>query len=230
MIAALSKVIKRLHYPLGVMLTCVRWYVAYPLSLRDLEEMMAERGVSVDHATVHRWASKIVPVLAAVLRRRKRPVSKSWRMDETYIKVHGQWKYLYRTVDHEGDTIDFLLGAKRDCAAARRFREHAIALHGEPDKITIDKSGANTAAIESYNAKHHSDIELRRCKYLNNIVEQDHRAIKRIVRPILGFKMFRCARILIAGIETMHMIRKGQLDCHDGEVLCDADQFNSLAF
>jgi len=104
MIAALSKVIKRMHYPLGVMLTCVRWYVAYPLSLRHLEEMMAERGVFVDHATVHRWAIKIVPVLATVFRRRKRPVGKSWRMDETYIKVHGQWKYLYRAVDREGET------------------------------------------------------------------------------------------------------------------------------
>ena len=148
MIAALSKVIKRMHYPLGVMLTCVRWYVAYPLSLRDLEEMMAERGVSVDHATVHRWAIKIVPVLAAVFRRRKRPVGKSSRMDETYIKVHGQCKYLYRAVDREGETIDFLLRGKRDQAAARRFLDEAMALHGEPDRITIDQSGADTAAIE----------------------------------------------------------------------------------
>jgi putative transposase len=186
--------------------------------------------VSVDHATVHRWAIKIVPVLAAVFRRRKRPVGRSWRMDETYIKVHGQWKYLYRAVDREGDTIDFLLRAKRDCAAARRFLERAIELHGEPDKITIDQSGANTAAIGSYNAEHHSDIELRQCKYLNNIAEQDHRAVKRIVRPMLGFKVFRCARILIAGIETMHMIRKGQLDDHNGEVLFAADQLYSLAF
>ena len=230
MIAALSKVIKRMHYPLDVMLTCVRWYVAYPLSLRHLEEMMAERGISVDHSTVHRWAIKIVPVLAAVFRRRQRPVGKSWRMDETYIKVHGQWKYLYRAVDRDGETIDFLLRAKRDQAAARRFLEQAMALHGEPQKITIDKSGANTAAIESYNAEYCSDIELRQCKYLNNIVEQDHRAVKRIVRPLLGFKVFRCARILITGIETMHMIRKGQLDGNNGEVLSAADQFYSLAF
>jgi len=229
MIAALSNVIKRMHYPLGVMLTCARWYVAYPLSLRHLEEMMAERGVSVDHATVHRWAIKIVPVLAAVFRRRKRPVGRSWRMDETYIKVHGEWKYLYRAVDREGETIDFLLRAKRDCAAARRFLEQSMSLHGEPEKITIDQS-ANTAAIHSYNAEHHSDIELRQCKYLNNIVEQDHRAVKRISRPMLGFKVFRCARILISGIETMHMIRKGQLDGQHGEVLSAADQFYSLAF
>jgi transposase-like protein len=230
MIAALRTVIKRMHYPLEVMLTCVRWYVSYPLSFRHLEEMMEERGVVVDHATIHRWAIKIVPVLAAVFRRCKRPLGMSWRMDETYIKVHGQWKYLYRAIDRDGDTIDFLLRAKRDKAAARRFLEQAIALHGEPHKITNDQSGANTAAIENYNADHHTDIELRQCKYLNNIVEQDHRAIKRIVRPMLGFKVFRCARILIAGIETMHMIRKGQIHCHDGEVLSAADQFYSLAF
>ena len=230
MIEALRKVIKRLHYPLEVMLVCVRWYAAYPLSLRHIEEMMAERGVFVDHATVHRWALKILPVLAAVFRRRKRSVGTSWRMDETYIKVAGQWKYLYRAVDRDGDTIDFLLRAKRDCAAARCFLERAIDLHGVPEKITIDKSGANTAAIQSVQADSGADIELRQSKYLNNIVEQDHRAIKRIVRPMLGFKSFRCARILIAGIETMHMIRKGQIKCPEGQASSAAAQFYSLAF
>ncbi|RYE48511.1 MAG: IS6 family transposase [Hyphomicrobiales bacterium] len=230
MIEALRKVIKRMHYPLEVMLTCVRWYAAYPLSLRHIEEMMAERGVCVDHATVHRWAIKILPVLAAMFRRRKRPVGTSWRMDETYIKVAGQWKYLYRAVDRDGDTIDFLLRAKRDRTAARRFLERAIDLHGVPEKITIDKSGANTAAILSVNANSGADIELRQSKYLNNIVEQDHRAIKRIARLMLGFKSFRCARVLIAGIETVHMIRKGQLDRPEGRTTSAASQFYSLAF
>jgi putative transposase len=139
----LRKVIKRMHYPLEVMLTCVRWYVAYPLSLRHIEEMMAERGVFVDHATVHRWAVKILPAVAKVFRRRKRPVGKSWRMDETYIKVRGRGRYLYRAVDRDGDTVDFLLTGRRDEAAACRFLERAIDRHGEPEKITIDKSGAN---------------------------------------------------------------------------------------
>jgi len=230
MIEALRKVIKRMHYPLEVMLTCVRWSAAYPLSLRHIEEMMAERGVFVDHATVHRWAIKSLPVLATVFRRHKRPVDTSWRMDETYIKVGGEWKYLYRAVDRAGATIDFLLRAHRDYAAARRFFERAIDLHGVPEKITIDKSGANTAAIEGMRADSGADIGLRQSKYLNNIVEQDHRAIKRIVRPMLGFKSFRCASILLAGIETMHMIKKEQLDRPTAQASTAASQFCSLAF
>jgi transposase-like protein len=227
--STLRKVIKRLHYPLEIMLLCVRWYAAYPLSLRNLEEMMLERGVIVDHATVHRWALKMLPVLAAVFRRRKRPVGSSWRVDETYIKVRGQWKYLYRSVDALGQTVDFLLTAHRDLAAARRFFERAIDRHDVPEKITIDKSGANTAAVKGLVADSGVAIELRQSKYLNNLIEQDHRAIKRIVRPMLGFKDFNCARKLIAGIETMHMVKKGQLDCPKGPALSAADQFYSLA-
>ena len=230
MIDELRKVIKRLHYPLEVMLVCVRWYAAYPLSLRHIEEMMAERGVFVDHATVHRWAIKLLPALALVFRRRKRPVGGSWRMDETYVKVCSQWKYLYRAVDRDAHTVDFLLRAHRDEAAARRFLERAIDLHGEPEKITIDKSGANTAAIVSMQADSGLPIELRQSKYLSNIVEQDHRAIKRVVRPMLGFKNFHCASIVIAGIEIMHMIRKGQLGSIKERASSAANRFYSLAF
>ena len=226
----LRRVFQRLHYPIEVMLVCVRWYVAYPLSLRHLEEMMSERGITVDHSTIHRWAIKMLPVLTAICRRRKRPVGRSWCMDETYIKVAGQWKYLYRAVDKSGDTVDFLLRAKRDHAAARAFFERAIGLHNVPDKIAIDKSGANTAAIVSIQADSGLTITLRQSKYLNNIVEQDHRAIKRVARPMLGFKTFRCARIIIAGIETMHMIRKGQLDDIKDQTSSAANQFYSLAF
>ena len=230
MIKELRGVLQRLHYPLEVMLVCVRWYAAYPLSFRNIEEMMAERGVFVDHSTLHRWSIKVLPVLAAVFRRRKRPVGRSWRMDETYVKVGGQWKYLYRAVDRDGDTVDFLLRARRDHAAARAFFERAIDLHGVPEKITIDKSGANTAAITSIQADSGLPIEMRQSKYLNNIVEQDHRAIKRITRPMLGFKTFGCARILTAGIEVMHMIRKGQLGDVKDRVWSAANQFYSLAF
>ena len=227
---ALRQVLKRLHYPIEVMLVCVRWYAAYPLSLRQIEEMMAERGVAVDHATIHRWAIKMTPVLAAILRRRKRPVGTSWRMDETYIRVSGEWKYLYRAVDRAGQTIDFLLRAHRDLAAARSFLERAIDLHGVPEKITIDKSGANTAAIVGLRADSGVDIEMHQSKYLNNLIEQDHRAIKRVVRPMLGFKSFRCARAILSGIETMHMIKKGQLDAVKDRASSAADKFYSLAF
>ena len=227
--STLNKVLQRLHYPLEVMLTCVRWYVAYPLSLRHIEEMMQERGVFVDHATVHRWAIKVLPVLAAVFRRRKRPVGRSWRMDETYIKVSGQWKYLYRAVDRDGDTVDFLLTAKRYKAAAQRFLERAIDLHCVPEKINIDKSRANTAAIESVKVNACADILMRQNKYLNNIVEQDHRGVKRVTQPMLGFKSFWSARILIADIETMHMIKKGQMDCPAGSTMSAANQFYNLA-
>ena len=230
MIEALRRVIQRMHYPLEVMLVCVRWYAAYPLSFRNIEEMMAERGVFADHSTLHRWSIKMLPVLAAALRRRKRPVGRSWRMDETYLKVCGQWKYLYRAVDRDGDTVDFLLRAKRDHAAARAFFERAIALHDVPEKITIDKSGSNTAAIVRIQADSGLLIQMRQSKYLNNIVEHDHRAIKRITRPMLGFKNFACARSLIAGIETMHMVRKGQLIDVKDRNSSAANRFYSLAF
>ena len=136
----------------------------------------------------------------------------------------------YRAVDRAGTTIDFLLCAHRDYAAARRFLERAIDLHGVPEKITIDKSGANTAAMEAMRADSGADIELRRSKYLNNIDEQDHRAIKTIVRPMMGFKSFHCARVILAGIETMHMIKKGQLDRPKAQASTAASQFYSLAF
>ncbi len=228
---ALRRVLKRMHFPLEIMMTCVRWYAAYPLSFRHLEEMMAERGVSVDHATVHRWSIKMMPVLAKVFRSHKRPTGRTWRMDETYILVSGQWKYLYRAVDREGQTIDFLLTAKRDLAAARRFFEQAIDQHDLPESITIDKSGANTAAIKTIVADTGMPIKIRQNKYLNNLIEQDHRAVKRRTRPMMGFKSFHSARRLIAGIETMHMIAKGQMKPGpEGRTLSKAEQFYSLAF
>ncbi|KUZ74829.1 integrase [Burkholderia ubonensis] len=226
---AVARVLKRLHYPLDVILTCVRWYVAYPLSLRNLEDMMAERGVSVDHSTVHRWVVKLLPVLEKAFRLRKRPVGKSWRMDETYIRVKGAWRYLYRAVDKDGNTIDFLLRAHRDKTAARRYFEKSIAQNGAPKTVTIDKSGSNLAALEAINANRETPIKIRQSKYLNNPVEQDHRAIKRRTRPMLGFKTFRCARILLANIELMHMIVKGQMKLARGAHLSAADQFYNLA-
>lgn len=189
---------------------------------------MAERGISVDHSTVHRWAIKVLPVLEMAFRRHKKPVGRSWRMDETYVKVRSQWKYLYRAVDKEGNTVDFLLRAHRDKAAARCYFEKSIDRNGEPETVTIDKSGANLAALDALNAERETPIKIRQNKYLNNVVEQDHRAIRRRTRPMLGFKNFRCARILLSGIELMHMIAKGQME--DRGIGCTrAEQFYSLA-
>jgi len=148
-------------------------------------------------------------------------------MDETYIKVKGQWKYLYRAVDSSGQTIDFLLTAKRDAAAALRFFRKAIRQHGEPDVVTIDKSGANTAALAALNSGKSKDdaITVRQQKYLNNLVEQDHRNIKRRIRPMLGFKSFRRAQGVLAGIEVVSMMRKGQYQHPEGDSLSPAEQF-----
>jgi putative transposase len=210
-----------------IILWRVRWYVAYPISYRQLEEMMAERGVQVDHSSLNRWVIKYTPALDKAFRQRKGSVGISWRMDETYIRVKGQWKYLYRAVDKSGCTVEFLLTAKRDRTAALRFLCKAIDQSGLPGTITIDKSGANTAGIEDYNRDNKTDIVLRQAKYLHNIVEQDHRAIKRKTRPLLGFKSFWSAAITLAGIELMHMIRKGQLK--GAGQLRPAQQFYSLA-
>jgi putative transposase len=224
---AVARVLKRLHYPLDIIVMSVRWYVAYGLSLRNLEEMMSERGIEVDHSTLHRWALKLLPVLEKTFGGRKRPVGKSWRMDETYIKVNGEWKYLYRAVDKAGNTIDFLLRAHRNKNAAMRYFKTSIAQNGKPEVVTIDKSGANLAALEAINAERETPIKIRQSKYLNNIVEQDHRAIKRRIRPMLGFKKFRSARILLGGIELVHMIAKGQME-NTGSPLPPFAQFYSL--
>src|SRR5512145_1926611 len=220
---------KGAHFPPEVILMGVRWYVAYPLRTRHVEELMEERGVEVDHSTINRWVIKYSPQLEEAFHRRKRPVWVSWRMDETYIKVKGEWRYLYRAVDKQGQTIDFLLAEHRDKAAALRFLKKAIRRHGVPETITIDGSDANAAAIKRYNEEHGTSIIIRQVKYLNNIVEQDHRGVKRITRPMLGFKCCEAAQQTIAGIELMHMLRKGQMDDGVGQGLTAAKQFYSLA-
>jgi putative transposase len=170
------------------------------------------------------------PQLEAAFHRRKRPVGRSWRMDETYIKVKGEWRYLYWAVDKQGQTIDFLLTEPRDEQAALRFLIKAIRRHGVPEKITIDGSETNAAAIRSYNEARGTAIEIRQVKYLNNLVEQDHRGVKRVTRPMLGFKSCAAAQAALVGIELMHMLKKGQLVIEEGaEGLTPADQFYALA-
>ena len=220
---------KVMRFPIDVILVCIRWYAAYPLSYRHLEEMMEERGVSVDHSSINRWAIRFLPLIEKMARKHKRAVGGSWRMDETYIKVKGIWKYLYRAVDKQGKTVDFLLTAKRDMAAAKRFFDKAMEANGDPDKVAMDKSGANKAAIDAINAGRDVPIVVRQVKYLNNIVEQDHRAIKRVTRPMLNFKSFSAAHCVLAGVELMHMIRKNQFAINGTDAMSFADQFYDLA-
>jgi putative transposase len=221
---------KGAHFPKDIILTGVRWYVAYPLSTRHVGELMLERGVHVDHSTINRWVIKYSPQLEEAFHRRKRPVWVIWRMDETYIKIKGTWYYLYRSVDKHGQTIDFLLTKHRDERAATRFLTKAIRRHGSPAKVIIDGSEANAAATRSYNQEHGTTIVIRQVKYLNNIVEQDHRAVKRVTRPMLGFKSFHAARRTLVGIELMHMLKKKQQVVEEGkEGLTAAEQFYALA-
>ena len=206
------------HFAKPIILMVVRWYVAYSLSYRDIEEMMRERGIPIDHTTINRWVVKYAPLLKDRFRKKhKRSISMSWRMDETYVKNRGKWGFLYRAVDKDGDTVDFMFSAKRDHKAALRFFKKAIGSNGLPHTVTIDKSGANNAALEQLNELFLMRnlcflfITIRQIKYLNNLVEQDHRHIKSILKPMLGFKSFASAKATIAGVELHHMLRKGQM-------------------
>ena len=171
--------------------------------------------MAVDHSTLNRWVLKYGPELDKRIRRHLKPTNDSWRVDETYIKIKGVWKYLYRAVDSEGNTLDFMLSAKRDGkAVARFFRKVLKAQHTKtPRVITVDKNAAYPVAIDALKADEtiKKETELRQSKYLNNVVEQDHRNIKRIVKPMMGFKSFNSARRTLSGIEAMNMIRKGQV-------------------
>lgn len=183
---------KGVHYPKSVILHAVFFYLRYAVSYRDPEEILVERGVTVDHDTLNRWAVKFAPLIAARAQSRKRPTANSWRMDEAYIKVKGRWTYLYWAVDRDGQTLDFMLSERRDLAAARRFFKRAIGSNGVPDRIIIDKSGANLAGLQTVNAilkftGGGRTVEIRQVKHLNNIIEQDHRFIKRITGPMMGF-------------------------------------------
>ncbi|WP_429925322.1 IS6 family transposase (plasmid) [Agrobacterium vitis] len=203
------------HYPKEVILYAVFFYVRYAVSYRDLEEIMAERGVNLDHATLNRWVVKYSPLIALQAKRRKSRPSGSWRMDETYIKVKGQWMYFYRAVDKYGKTLDFMLSERRDEAAATDFFARTIENNGWPEKVVIDKSGANLAGLQNMNMLLLLRgwfwlIDVLQVKYLNNMIEQDHRFIKKLTRPMKGFKSFQSASATLDGIEVAHMIRKQQ--------------------
>jgi transposase-like protein len=226
------------HFDCSVILLCVRWYLAYNLSLRNLEEMMAERGISIDHATIHRWVIRYSPELLKRFNARKRVVTSRWHIDETYIKVRGRWMYLYRAIDSNGDTVEFWFSERRNLTAAKQFLRKALKRHGRPERIVIDSSQTNREAIlscdtadrlQNRSQRDLKPIRIRQSRYLNNRIEQDHRRIKRRVRPILGFKSLSSARVILGGIEMVHMMRKGQAKfaCNPQPSL--AEQFERLA-
>nr|WP_306309318.1 IS6 family transposase [Xenorhabdus anantnagensis] len=201
-----------MHYPVDIIAQGVRWYLACALSLRNLEEIMAEQEMAVDHSTLSRWVHRRVSLIVKRYRRSKPKVGRRWRMDETDIKIKGQWRYLYRAVDSDGNTVEFLLTAHRDKKAALPFFKKAMRQHGQPDVTTIDKSSANKAAVDELNKGKPKEelIVIRQNKYLNNLIEQDHRNVKRRISLMLGFKHFRQTQTVLAGIELVSMLRKGQ--------------------
>ena len=196
-----------------MILLAVGWSLRFSLSYRDVEELLAERGLRADHVTVWRWVQRYAPELQRRLRRRLKPTNDSWRVDETYIRVRGKWCYLYRAVDSSGATIDFLLSAKRDAAAAERFLAKALSgvNHQSPRVINTDKHGYPVAIAQLKAGEVlEENCQHRPVQYLNNVLEQDHRAIKRRVCASQHFRSFWGAWRTIAGYEAIHMIRKGQ--------------------
>jgi len=204
---------------------CVRWYITYRLSYRDLVAMMAEQGVAVSHTTIMRWVLRYVPEYERRWARHARPVHSSWRMDETSVSVRGGNHYLYRAVDKHGKSVDSLLCTSRGREAAQAFFRAAVTRveSGWPSKINVDGHAATHLALRLLRREDNrwQSVHVRGIRYLNNIVEQDHRAIKRRCAPMLGLKTFRTAETTLAGIELAHRIRKGQFQLpyfHDGQM------------
>jgi putative transposase len=210
----LSSLFRGRHFNSAIIVLCVRWYITYKLSYRDLRDMMAERGINLAHTTIIRWVQCYVPEFEKKWNRFALTVGTSWRVDETYIRVRGEWKYLYRAVDKQGNTVDFLLSEHRDIAAAKQFFTQAIDGQGVPEKITLDGYAATHTAVDELKESEILPVNVlvRTSKYFNDLVEQDHRRVKQRLYPMPGFKKFENAVITVSGIELAHKIRKRQFD------------------
>jgi transposase-like protein len=216
-----ARAFRGFRFPAEVILWAVRWYLQFPVSYRDLELMLADRGVQVDHTTMYRWVQRFAPELEKRMRRHLRPCRGPWHVDETYVRVDGGWRYLYRAVDGTGQTIDFLLSAKRDKKAAERFFRKALGRSNtrNPREVVTDRLKSYPGALREM--KREGELwrftRHRRGRWLNNMVEQDHRRIKRRTGPMLGFESFRTARRTLAGVEAMAMLAKGQVRAVPGD-------------
>ncbi len=204
---------KRRRFPVEIILLCVRWYCKYGISYRDLAEMMSERGISVDPSTIFRWVQRYAPELEKRVRPYQGHRSGSWRVDETYVRVGGRWRYLFRAVDKHGQLIDFMLSDRRNTRAAYRFLRKAIKMMGDypPSSLTTDRLASYPKAIRRLQSEGllSKDVEHRTSKYLNNIIEADHGALKRVIRPTRGFQRMKTASATLRGFEVMRMIRRG---------------------
>lgn len=199
----------------GVIIVAVRWYLTYPLSYRQICELLQDRGISVAPSTVMRCVLRYAPEFEKRWRRYEKAVGLSWRVDETYIKVAGEWTYLYRAVDSDGRTVDFFLSKQRDVRAAKMLFRRALRRHGDPLSITLDAYAASHRAVQELKDSgeiFYQKMRVRSCAYLNNVVEQDHRRVKKRVQPMLGFQSFENARVIISGIEFAEKIKKRQYD------------------
>jgi len=210
-----SDLFKGRHFEQEIIILCVRWYLRYKLSYRDLVEMMAERGLPIAHTTILRWVQRYTPEFDKRWSRFATSAGSSWRVDETYVRIRGRWAYLYRAVDASGKTVDFRLSPRRNVASVKAFFRKALRSQRQsPETITLDGYAASHRAVRELQEQGRLPAlaKLRSSKYLNNLIEQDHRNVKSRLGAMLGLKSFASAATTIRGVELMHRIRKGQFD------------------